>query len=177
MTLFPARPEDLTDIAALVNRAYRGTEGWTHEGEYIAGQRTDPETLRADLAATPMAELLTLRDGADGPLLGVVWLEPAGGDVWYLGMLTVRPDMQDRRLGRGLLTAAEAHVARRGGRRVRMTVVSLREPLIVWYVRRGYELTGETQAFPYEDQKLGEPRRGDLAFVVLEKTLGAISPP
>ncbi len=169
MPLFPALPDALDEIADLVNRAYRGTEGWTHEGEYIDGQRTDPHTLRADLAAAPKAELLTLRDTADGPLLGVVWLEPTDKDVWYLGMLTVRPDIQDRQLGRGLLAEAEAHVKRGGGRRVRMTVVSLREPLIAWYVRRGYVLTGETEPFPYENQTLGAPRRDDLAFVVLEK--------
>ena len=53
-----------------------------------------------------------------------------------------------------------------------MRVVNLREPLIAWYVRRGYHPTGETEPFPYGDDRFGTPLRGDLAFVVLEKRLG-----
>jgi ribosomal protein S18 acetylase RimI-like enzyme len=86
-------------------------------------------------------------------------------------MLTVRPDLQDRQLGRGLLEAAEAHAAARGARRVRITVVNIRDTLIAWYERRGYVLTGETEPFPYGDLRFGEPQRDDLAFVVLEKAL------
>ncbi len=104
-------------------------------------------------------------------MLGCVWLEPAGGEAWYLGLLTVRPDLQDRQLGRGLLEAAEAVAAERGARRIRMTVVNVREELIAWYRRRGYALTGERQTYPYEDAPFGVPRQPDLAFVVLERML------
>jgi len=171
MPLYAAPDRDLDEIADLVNRAYRGTDGWTHEGEYLAGQRTDADALRVDLAANPEARLLTLRDSIDGPLLGAIWLEPADEGAWYLGLLTVRPDLQARQLGRGLLAEAEAFVAARGARRVRMTVLNVRRPLIAWYERRGYRRTGETVAFPYEDQRFGVPRRDDLIFVVLEKTV------
>lgn len=174
MPLFPAAAADLSAIADLVNSAYRGESsrrGWTTEADYLDGQRTDAATLAEDLAAQPEAVLLTLRDEAGGPLLGSVWLEPAGPEVWYLGMLTVRPDLQDRKLGREMLSAAEGYAAERGSRRVRMTVVSIRDTLIAWYERRGYGRTGETAPFPYEDRRFGEPRRDDLAFIVMEKTL------
>jgi ribosomal protein S18 acetylase RimI-like enzyme len=157
-----------------VNSAYRGESsrrGWTTEADYLDGQRTDAASLARDLAADPQARLLLLRDD-DATLLGSVWLEPVGdGETWYLGMLTVRPDIQDRGLGRTLLEAAERAVREAGGSRVRMTVVSIRDTLIAWYQRRGYALTGETRPFPYEDQRFGEPRRPDLEFVVLEKAL------
>ena len=172
MHLTPAVADDLEAVAALVNRAYRADEGWTNEAAYLAGERTSPAALRADLAAAPAAMLLTLRDEPAGPLLGVVWLEPAAGEAWYLGLLTVRPDLQDRRLGRSLLEEAEAYAVARGARRVRMTVVSVRDTLIAWYERRGYRLTGEREAFPYEDQRFGVPSRDDLHFVVLEKQVG-----
>jgi ribosomal protein S18 acetylase RimI-like enzyme len=174
MPLFPATSADLPPISALVNSAYRGDssrQGWTTEADYLDGQRTDPETLARDLAAQPEARLLTLRDAPDGELLGCVWIEPADAGVWYLGMLTVRPDLQDRRLGRTLLEAAEAEAKRRGARRVRMTVVHIRDTLIAWYERRGYAATGETKPFPYGDRRFGEPLREDLQFVVMEKTL------
>src|SRR5689334_21974809 len=104
-----ATDADLDEIAALVNSAYRGDSsraGWTTEADYLEGQRTDAERLREQLAATPGAVMLALRDD-DGTLLGSVWLEPRGTDVWYLGMFTIRPDLQARGLGRSLLDESE----------------------------------------------------------------------
>jgi ribosomal protein S18 acetylase RimI-like enzyme len=156
-----------------VNRAYRADEGWTNEASYLGGQRTSVADLRADLRAASEAVLLTLRDEIGGPLLGVVWLEPAGGDAWYLGMLTVRPDLQDRKLGRQLLEDSEGFAIARGARRIRMTVIAIRDTLIAWYERRGYALTGEREPFPYDDQRFGLPNRDDIDFVVLEKRVEA----
>ena len=174
MPLYPAAPSDLPAIADLVNAAYRGgdaAQSWTHEADYIDGVRTWPEALAADLAANPDAVLLTLRGGPDAPIQGCVWLEPAEDDAWYLGLLSIRPELQDRQRGRTLLGEAEAWARTRGARRIRMTVVNVRDTLIAWYERQGYALTGETQPFPYHDQRFGQPRRPDLEFVVLEKAL------
>lgn len=175
MPLYPATPAELPAVAALVNSAYRGDasrQGWTTEADYIDGQRTDASVLAADLAANPDAKLLLLRDAPGAELLGSVWLEPVGEEgVWYLGMLTVRPDLQDRQLGRRLLAAAEDAAAAAGAQRIRMTVVSIRDSLIAWYLRRGYALTGETRPFPYGDARIGHPLRDDLSFAVLEKPL------
>jgi ribosomal protein S18 acetylase RimI-like enzyme len=177
MPLYPAAPAELPAAAALVNSAYRGEvsrQGWTTEADYMEGQRTDAGSLAEDLASTPGAQLLLLRDAPDAELLGSVWLEPVdGGEVWYLGMLTVRPDLQDRQLGRSLLAAAEVAAAAQGARRVRMTVISIRDSLIAWYGRRGYQPTGETRQFPYHAEGIGRPLRDDLSFVVLEKALAA----
>lgn len=176
MPLRAAGPDDLPAVAALVNSAYRGESsrrGWTTEADLIEGQRTDATSLAEDLAATPGARLLVLRDEPAGPLLASVWLEPVGeGETWYLGMLTVRPDLQSRGLGRDLLSQAERAARQAGARRIRMSVISVREELIAWYERRGYAPTGETRPFPYGDARLGEPLRDDLRFVILEKALG-----
>lgn len=174
MHLTPASDHELEAVAALVNSAYRapaGEAGWTHEADYIDGPRTDAQALRHELAASPGAAILVLREEAEASPTACVWLEPKAGGVWYLGMLSVRPDAQDRRLGRAVLEAAEAHAAARGARVMRMQVVGIRDSLIAWYERRGYVLTGETSPFPYDDQRFGAPRRDDLAFVTLEKPL------
>lgn len=173
MPLFPVAPAELPDIVDLVNAAYRGDgakAGWTHEADYLAGQRIDLEMLAKDLE-TPGARVLAWRDEPAAELLGCVWLEPAGTEAWLLGMLSVRPDLQDGRHGRRLLEAAEGHAAELGARRVRMTVIGIRDSLIAWYGRRGYEATGERRPFPYHDARFGEPLRDDLDFVVLEKPL------
>jgi hypothetical protein len=61
-----------------------------------------------------------------------------------------------------------------------MTVIEQCDTLIAWYRRRGYELTGEIEPFPYSDQSVGTPLRDDLRFLLLNKTIGtaaAVRPP
>ena len=170
----PIKDDDVPAVAALMNRAYRGaggTRGWAVETDYLAGDRTTSEALRADLAAAPAATLLKWVDGSANSFSGCVWLEPLGGDAWYLGSFAIDPDRQNGGLGRAMLAAAEDWVRQRGGQRMRMTVVNLRCALIAWYLRRGYRKTGETEPFPYGDDRFGAPLRDDLSFVVLEKDL------
>jgi ribosomal protein S18 acetylase RimI-like enzyme len=174
MFLHPAIEADYAGIVDLANLAYRGsgsTASWNIETGIIEGQRLNESLLREDLAEKPEAQLLTYRDDADGALLGTVWLEERKDGVWNLGLLTIRPDLQNRQLGRALLAAAEDFAKERGGRRIRMTVVNVRDALIAWYERRGYTLTGDTQPFPYGDERYGKPLRDDLHFVVLEKDI------
>jgi GNAT superfamily N-acetyltransferase len=163
---------DLPHIVHLANLAYRGggeAAGWTTEAAYIQGERLTLAQLQADRTAQPHAHLLVYRDAPDQPLLGSVWLEPQA-DAWYLGLLTVHPQMQNRQLGRAILSAAEAFAKDQGARRIRMSVVNVRDTLIAWYERRGYALTGATAPFPYDEQ-FGKPLRDDLCFVTLEKAL------
>ena len=174
MNLEAARESDYPEIIDLVNLAFRGTgpsASWNIETGIIAGQRLTDSLLREDLAASPSAHFLIHRDDDDGSLLGTVWLEPKEDGVWYLGLLTVKPKLQNRQLGRTLLAASEEFAKRRGASLIRMTVVNLRETLIAWYQRRGYALTGETKPYPYNDNRFGTPLRDDLHFVVLEKYL------
>jgi ribosomal protein S18 acetylase RimI-like enzyme len=173
MLLHPAVETDYPAIIDLANLAYRGTgpsASWNIEN-FIEGQRLNESLLREDLAAKPEAHLLTVRDDADQSLLGTVWLDPGKDGVWYLGLFTVRPDLQNRQLGRTLLATAEDFAKERGAHRIQMTVINVRDILIAWYERRGYTLTSETKPFPYGDERFGRPLRDDLYFVVLEKNL------
>lgn len=172
IVLRPALEAEIPDIIAMTNSAFRESAGqaaWKVE-TLVAGRRITESLLREDLAE-PGAELLVWRD-ADGVHMGHVRLDDDGEGGWYLAMLTVRPDRQDGGLGRALLAAAEAYAVARGGKRMRMTVVHQRPELIAWYERRGYARTGETEPFPYGDDRFGVPNRDDLYFDVLEKALG-----
>jgi len=174
MLLTPALETDYAEVINLVNLAYRGrgeAASWNVETGVLEGQRMNESLLREELANKPLGQLLTCREGPDRELMGTVWLEPKADGVWYLGTLAVRPDMQKRQLGRELLAAAETFAKVRGGRRIRMTVLQVRTALIAWYERRGYTLTGETEPFPYGDDRFGRPLRDDLHFVVLEKDI------
>ena len=172
--LAAAGDADVPAIVALMNLAYRGSAtapGWSTEAGYITGNRTTEDLLRAELAEKPEASFLLWRDRRDAALKGCVWLEPLGGDLWYLGSLAVDPQIQNGGLGHALLAAAEQWVCAQGGRRIRMSVVNVRRVLIAWYARRGYRETGETTPFPYGDDRFGIPQRDDLCFVGLEKEL------
>jgi ribosomal protein S18 acetylase RimI-like enzyme len=173
MLLSLAVEADYAAIIDLANLAYRGTgptASWNIEN-FIEGQRLNESLLREDLAAKPHAHLLTCRDDLGGPLLGTVLLDPQTNGVWYLGLLTIHPDLQKRQLGRNLLAAAEDFARQRGANRIQMTVVNVRDILIAWYERRGYTVTEETRPFPYGDDRFGRPLRDDLHFAVLEKNL------
>ena len=172
--LEPAGDADIPAIVTLMNAAYRGTgaaASWCSEADFIAGDRTNAAWLRAEIAANPDAALMVWRRPADGAIQGSVWLEPKGEGLWYLGSLTVDPNVQNSGLGRRLLALAEAWIAARDGREIMMSVINIREALIAWYERRGYRHRGETAPFPYDDDRFGIPKRGDLHFVILRKTL------
>jgi GNAT superfamily N-acetyltransferase len=174
MLLKHAVEADYPEIIDLVNIAFRRTgpgASWNVEAGVIEGQRLNDSLLREDLATKPAAHLLIYRDEANGTLLGTVLLDPGKEGIWYLGLLSVRPDLQKRQLGRTLLAAAENFAQERGAHRIRMTVLNVRNTLITWYERRGYTLTRETQPFPYDDERFGRPLRDDLHFVVLQKDL------
>jgi len=166
-----AVPGDAESLSRLVNSAYRGEaskRGWTTEAGLLAGQRTDPDTLRSLISVNSNAILLMHRD-AD--LIGCVLLQQKTQSA-YLGMLTVLPDLQAGGIGRRLLAAAEDWVFENWLLRlIEMTVIRQRSELIVWYERRGYVNTHRTEPFPYGDEKFGLPKRPDLEFVVLEKHL------
>jgi GNAT superfamily N-acetyltransferase len=175
MVLGKAVEADYDEIIDLANLAYRGREGatpsWNIEKGIVGGSRLDQALLHEELAAKPDGALLVYREEADGPLLGTAWLNPERDGVWSMGLLTVRPELQNRQLGRKLLAAAEDYARARGATRTRIGVLHVRETLIAWYERRGYEPTGFTEPYPTDDPRFGTPLQKNLQFVIMEKQI------
>jgi ribosomal protein S18 acetylase RimI-like enzyme len=173
MIIVPATISDVDEIAAIVNAAYR-REGiqasWTNESALLSGQRIDPAVLQKTITEGK-STILLLRDQGTVKLLGCVSLELLDASTWLLSMLAIDPERQTAGLGRTLMNEAEKYVRARGGTKMEITVIQLRDSLIAWYERRGYRRTGETEPFPYGDDSVGVPLRDDLHFVVLEKRL------
>lgn len=171
----PAAAADVPAIHALVESAYRGesaARGWTHEAHLLGGQRTDAQAL-ADIVEDA-AQVLLLAE-IEHELVGCVQIadkgERGGERIAYLGMLTVRPDLQSAGLGRQLIEQAEQQArSAYGAGAMEMTVISARTELIAWYVRRGYRLTGRQAPFP-DDPRFGVPKVNGLVFEVLSKRL------
>ena len=85
--------------------------------------------------------------------------------VWAVGFSLTQPLMAHEASG-------EAHAAREWKVPVmQMTVIDVRDELIAFYERRGYQRTGIKKPFPYGDERFGIPKRDDLRFEILEKPL------
>jgi ribosomal protein S18 acetylase RimI-like enzyme len=166
-----ADPSDVPVVVALVESAYRGDAsraGWTSEADLLDGQRTDEALVRSGMSIPGRVMLVA---EADGQLAGSCQLDRSPGQV-YLGLFAVRPSAQGKGWGSQLIAEAE-RIARDewAASTMVLTVIAQRQDLIAWYARRGYRPTGETRPFPYGDDRVGTPRRPDLYFVVLSKSL------
>ncbi|MFE9424044.1 GNAT family N-acetyltransferase [Kitasatospora sp. NPDC006697] len=171
LTFRPATAADVPALAELVESAYRGEAsqvGWTTEAHLLDGQRTDPETLAATLAAPGTVVLLAELDGLLVACCTVEQRTPGA----YFGMFSVRPTLQGGGLGKAVLAEAERYVRSEwAATELEMTVIVQREELIAWYERRGFRRTGELSPFPYGNERFGMPKRPDLAFEKLVKAL------
>lgn len=166
-----ATAADIPNIVALTESAYRGESsraGWTTEADLLDGQRIDVtavrECIERVLSRVVLAEL-------DNSLIACahVAIEDGAG---YFGMFSVRPSAQGGGIGKQVIAEAERVVREEWQRdTMRMTVIDVRDELIAFYQRRGYRRTGIKKPFPYGDPRYGLPRRDDLRFEVLEKTL------
>lgn len=172
---------DVDALVALVESAYRGDAsraGWTTEADLLDGRRTGSDDI-GDCIDRPRSRILIAeheRDSGIRELLACAHLaiEPApdGTVAGYFGMFSVQPRLQGSGVGKALMAEAE-RIARDdwGLEWMRMTVIDVREELIAFYERRGYRRTGVFKPFPYGDERFGVPRRDDLRFEVLEKSL------
>lgn len=167
---FPAEVTDAQDLAILVNSAYRGDssrQGWTTEADFLDGSRTDAAAIE-EIIRRPDHWIMKYIEA--GQLFGCVELHK-DGEKLYLGMLTVRPHLQGKGIGKNMLLGAEAEARKLKCRSIYMTVISIRKELIDWYVRHGYAETGERKPFAFNDWRFGQPKI-KLEFIVLEKLLG-----
>ena len=154
-------------VRALIELAYRGPEsakGWASEADILAGPRTSQEEVD-ELIADPETRFLLAEQ--DGDIVGCVLIERHGDDG-YFGMFSIDPRVQTVGLGKALLARAE-HSARDlwDSKGMTAVVISIRDNLIAWYERRGYELTGRTEPFPFHEHS--GALRSDFHLVELRK--------
>lgn len=168
------RPATLADIPALVElvtSAYRGDAsraGWTTEADLLDGQRIDAERLQADITR-PHSRILIAQ--SNGVLIACAHIA-IEDNVGYFGMFAVMPQRQGAGIGKRVLEEAERILREHWHQTtVRMTVIDVREELIAYYQRHGYQRTGLHKPFPYGDDRFGTPKRDDLRFEILEKRL------
>ncbi len=161
--------KDITELVTLVNSAYRGEsskKGWTTEADLLDGTRTDVASIQS-LVEKSGSTILVCKD-EQSRIIGCVLLQKEN-DSMYLGMLTVSPEIQAMGIGKKLLQAGEVYATQMECDAVVMTVIEKRKELIAWYMRHGYQSTGETKPFPV-NPAFGKPLQ-PLQFIVLKKKL------
>ena len=161
--------EDIPALVKLLNSAYRGEEskqGWTTEADMVAGDlRTDEKNMN-ELMRLPGAVFLKSTNDKN-ELEGCVFLDKRQGKI-YLGMFCVSPALQNKGIGKQIMTASELYARQQGCPAVFMRVISIRHELMAWYERQGYYKTGEIQ--PFDDTRFGVAKE-PIEFVVLQKDL------
>ena len=170
MPILSATIEDIPELVALINSAYRGEDskkGWTTEADIIQG------TLRIDEPA--LAELMNLKYARflkyvneRGRIDGCVYIEKKGESM-YLGILSVSPAEQAKGIGRQLMKEAQIHAQEMSCTRIFMRVISIREELIIWYEKQGYHKTELREPFP-RDTGFGIPVL-PVEFMIMEKRI------
>ena len=161
--------QDVSFLNQLINSAYRGEsskKGWTTEANILEGLRTTEEELTETILNLKNT---ILKFAENDQIIGCVLLVRKEQQL-YLGMLTVSPELQNSGVGKKLLQHAEIHAKDLGLPKIVMTVISVRNELIAWYKRNGYEDTGEREPFPASDVHIpiaAEP----LEFIVMEKRI------
>ncbi len=170
MPIVLADEKDITSLVALMDSAYRGEkskQGWTSEADLFIGNKRTDETTVATLIKKPGAVFLKYLN-EEGVLQGCVFLQIKGNRI-YLGMFSVSPLAQGIGIGKKMLAAADDYARDHNCSSIYMTVISVREELIAWYERNGYEKTGKVLPFPV-DERYGIPTQ-PLEMLVLEKYL------
>ncbi|MGO1073066.1 GNAT family N-acetyltransferase [Lysobacter sp. CA199] len=169
-----ATAADTDALVALVESAYRGDSsraGWTTEADFLEGRRTGADDINECLGKPHSVILIAERGDESRALLACAHVAEEEG-AGYFGMFSVQPNLQGGGIGKQVIDEAE-RIVREEWRlpAMRMTVIDIRDELIAFYERRGYVRTGRLKPFPYGDERFGLPKRDDLRFEVLEKTL------
>jgi ribosomal protein S18 acetylase RimI-like enzyme len=159
--------EDVSKLNNLINSAYRGEsskKGWTTEANILEGSRTTEKEL-TEIIQDQKNTILKYTE--KNQIIGCVLLINKE-KLLYLGMLTVSPELQNSGIGKKIVQEAEILASKWRLPKIVMTVISVREELILWYKRQGFVDTGIREPFPLSEvynQTSNEP----LEFMVLEK--------
>lgn len=170
-----ATSEDAVSVSALIERAYRGPEaaaGWTTESHLLTGPRTTEAEIAALIGDHDSRFVLAERfdTAARRDRLLACALIQKDAEEAYFGMFAVDPGEQATGVGKTVLEKSEK-AARDlwAAKAMTMVVINLREELIAWYERRGYQRTGKTEPFPFH--AASGAVRGDFHLVELRKAL------
>ena len=165
---------DASAISELINSAYRGESsraGWTTEADLLDGLRTNTQEIASIIKRDDAFIVIGV---LNDQIIATICCERQiahGRYTAHLGMIAVKPTLQNQGHGAVIIQAAEA-IASREWRVVgfHMAVISIRTELIAFYERLGYARTGEFIDFPV-NSALWQPKVIGLNLEYLAKVI------
>ncbi|GFF73964.1 hypothetical protein IFM53868_01206 [Aspergillus udagawae] len=172
-----ATPSDAPQIQQLVQSAFRTSDpraNWTGDTT-LASSFSIETTEILNTITTPNSAFLVATDPTGGLIacIGISRKFTTHADLARFFMLAVDDAYQRCGIGRKILAYAEGYCQKKWGvSKGGLNALSIRGELIHWYLRCGYQPTGEVTPFPVERFK-GMELPEDLCFVEMEKELVA----
>ncbi|KAI8138796.1 acyl-CoA N-acyltransferase [Fennellomyces sp. T-0311] len=161
-------PDDsghIQTIVTVINRAYRGGDGWTSSKDLIIGNRIELEgatTLLEDQCGT----FLCAFHGRN--VVGTIRIDPVGESECILRYIAVQPEYQSQGLGTRLLYSAFEKAKLLGYTIVRIGVADARTDILQWYRRHGFQDFGEKMQCQTPQHLL---IKKDLLSITLKRSL------
>lgn len=173
-----ADKRDIPSLIELINSAYRQDhdKSWTNESKIVDGDRINQlqlETLIGQQhAKLPRSHLLVAEsyEQISTEIIGCIGIEYQQDDV-EIGTFCIAPHWQNLGYGQQVLKTAEIYALKFKPdlKSYIMWVLDIRQELIDFYLRRGYERTDLIDEYPL-DAGVGEPKL-ELKLVALKKFL------
>lgn len=171
---YKAELSDAEAVAKLINSAYRGESsrrGWTTEADILDGLRTTTADVAKLINRTDAFVLIGVLNDEVVASIACEQQMIADALTAHFGMIAVKPTLQNNGYGKDLITAAETMTKREW--RVagfHMSVISIREDVINFYERLGYERTTEFKDFPVNPE-IWQPKVDGLVLQYLVKLI------
>jgi ribosomal protein S18 acetylase RimI-like enzyme len=165
-----ASPEDAGQLQQLVESAFRTEDSrpdWTGSAELASHFRLDIEEVSSKIVNPENIILMALDN--DNALVASIEVSKRGINCGRLSMIAVSDRYQRSGVGRLVLSYAEDYCRRTWKvEKFSLNALSTRKALIEWYMRQGYQKTGETTPFPREKFSIMALPE-DICFVEMEK--------
>ncbi|KAM0328504.1 hypothetical protein ACHAQA_004911 [Verticillium albo-atrum] len=167
-----AGPQDAGQLQLLIQSAFRAEDtraDWVGDMGLASSFHISVDEV-LPVITSPESEFLIATDPETGTIVGTIAVTRRG-HLARLAMLAVNPTFHRGGIGRQVVRNAQDYCHQTWGvNKLGLNALCTREALISWYMRCGFQATGEKTAFPYDrfpDRTLPE----GLYFVELEKDI------
>jgi N-acetylglutamate synthase-like GNAT family acetyltransferase len=157
-----AKISDCESLVQLINDAY-----WKQQEPFflntpLSRERITPEGFLKILRSLNKKSFVLINHST---LLGVIALEiePEGAK---LALFAIQPELQGKKLGELLLQHAEREAVLSGKKSITIDVLIFAKPLIHYYMKHGYSLTGKYASFFHAECLKPEYQRPDQQYLV-----------
>jgi len=148
-----ATAKDATPLMYLINSSFRNdstTEVFA-KMDNAGFELVDLAEIDARIKDSQPNYAMIVAESPDGSLVGHCYVRKLDSESPLMGRLAVDVGWQNRGIGGQVVAYAESFVRREWAlRKLAFSVLCTRAGMIAWYTRRGYQLTGKTEPFPYQ---------------------------